>query len=202
MAYGCQILLLVGGFAESECVQKAIKDRFETEERRVIVPAEWGLSVLKGATIFGHKKDFGIVTERLIRYTCGIAVDTKIDNQKHNPDYKFWENEEDFIEEFVPFMKKGTSVKEGTIVHEIYCYDEFSDGAGITVYSTLNDVKFIEEGGLEKLVSINVDRDAEEFFGKRVDIEVSYSFGDTELKILVHCIQTGNSFRAMVANYS
>ncbi|KAK3097633.1 hypothetical protein FSP39_011566 [Pinctada imbricata] len=199
VAEGCQILLLVGGFSESEYVQQAIKDKFETEERRVIVPAEAGLTVVKGATIFGHKKHLGIVTERVIRYTYGIATDTEFDAKQHNPEYKFRIRNKDFIHTFLSFMEKGTSVKEGTVIKKQYEFEEFTRGAGITIYSTTRDVKFIQEGGLEKLVRINVDKDAEKFFGKKVTIEVSYTFGDTELEILVHCPQTGNSFRANVA---
>ena len=69
----CSLILLVGGFSESEIVQNEIRKKFETEERRVIIPAEAGLSVLKGATITGHAQD--IVTQSCftIQLWCTLA---------------------------------------------------------------------------------------------------------------------------------
>jgi molecular chaperone DnaK (HSP70) len=50
------LLLLVGGFAECPLVQSAIKTHFPN--KRIIIPEEAGLSVLKGAVLFGHKPDY------------------------------------------------------------------------------------------------------------------------------------------------
>lgn len=46
-------LLMVGGFSESPFMQAAILDAFS--DKRVIVPEEAGLAVLKGAVMFGHE---------------------------------------------------------------------------------------------------------------------------------------------------
>ncbi|KAK3085247.1 hypothetical protein FSP39_000642 [Pinctada imbricata] len=202
VAEACQIILLVGGFAESKCVQQAIKDQFESEERRVILPAESGLTVVKGATIFGHKRNLSIVTERVMRQTYGIATAAKYDSAQHNPGYKVVYGGKDYVDQFTPFMKKGTSVKEGTIIREKYHFNEFLSNSGITVYSSTRDVKFIQDGGLERLVTIYLDKDAEQYYGQEVDIEVAYTFGDTELQIEVLCSQTGNTFSTKVANYT
>lgn len=46
-------LLMVGGFSESPFMQEAIMKAFP--DKRVIVPEEAGLAVLKGAVMFGHE---------------------------------------------------------------------------------------------------------------------------------------------------
>lgn len=46
-------LLMVGGFSESPFMQDAIMKAFP--DKRVIVPEEAGLAVLKGAVMFGHE---------------------------------------------------------------------------------------------------------------------------------------------------
>lgn len=46
-------LLMVGGFLESPIMQDAILNAFP--DKRVIVPEEAGLAVLKGAVMFGHE---------------------------------------------------------------------------------------------------------------------------------------------------
>lgn len=48
-------LLMVGGFSESPIVLDAIMKAFP--DKKVIVPKEAGLAVLKGAVLFGHESD-------------------------------------------------------------------------------------------------------------------------------------------------
>ncbi|XP_060565802.1 heat shock 70 kDa protein 12A-like [Ruditapes philippinarum] len=49
---GVNTILLVGGFSESQMLQEAMKRNFP--DKRLIIPEEGSLMVLKGATIFGH----------------------------------------------------------------------------------------------------------------------------------------------------
>ncbi|XP_052794432.1 heat shock 70 kDa protein 12A-like [Mya arenaria] len=54
--FSCKTILLVGGFAESSVLQQAFRDNFP--DKRLIVPEEAGLAVLKGAVLFGHLKPY------------------------------------------------------------------------------------------------------------------------------------------------
>ncbi|KAH3806717.1 hypothetical protein DPMN_135041 [Dreissena polymorpha] len=56
------------GFAESPYVQQSIHKALPN--KRLIVPGEAGLAVLKGAVMFGHKPD--ITSSRVMDYTYGI----------------------------------------------------------------------------------------------------------------------------------
>ncbi|XP_071143360.1 heat shock 70 kDa protein 12A-like [Mytilus edulis] len=63
-------VMLVGGFAECELLRKTVTQTFPQKE--VFVPHEGGLSVLRGAVIYGHTPQ--IVSSRICNYTYGIAV--------------------------------------------------------------------------------------------------------------------------------
>ena len=46
------VILMVGGFAECDIVQNEFKKNFS--DKKIIVPEEAGLAVLKGAVLYGH----------------------------------------------------------------------------------------------------------------------------------------------------
>jgi hypothetical protein len=49
-------LLLVGGFSDCLLIREAINNAFC--DKTIIMPEEAGLSVLKGAVLFGHRPDY------------------------------------------------------------------------------------------------------------------------------------------------
>lgn len=51
-------LLMVGGFSESHMMLDAVKNAFPA--KRVIVPVDAGLAVLKGAVLFGHRSNYAL----------------------------------------------------------------------------------------------------------------------------------------------
>ena len=86
-----KIILMVGGFSESENFQEAIRSAFP--EFRIVIPQEAGLAVLKGAVVFGH--DHTTIDERIAKYTDRIEnselVDpnnTKIEEKRDKNDGK------------------------------------------------------------------------------------------------------------------
>ena len=76
---GTNIILMVGGFSESEIVQNAVRSAFP--EYRIVIPQEAGLAVLKGAVLFGH--DPSIIDARIAKYTYGIETSEIFDPNKH-----------------------------------------------------------------------------------------------------------------------
>ena len=72
-------ILLVGGFAESEMVIETLRTAFP--ERKFIVPSEAGLSVVKGAVLYGHEPS--IISARTCRYTYGTGVSLPFDQTIH-----------------------------------------------------------------------------------------------------------------------
>ncbi|CAC5415252.1 unnamed protein product [Mytilus coruscus] len=81
---GTTNIIMVGGFSESPLIQKKVKEEFP--KMHVLIPAEAGLSVLKGAVIFGHLPK--TISSRKAKYTYGLATMTKFIKGKHREDKK------------------------------------------------------------------------------------------------------------------
>ncbi|XP_052235940.1 heat shock 70 kDa protein 12A-like isoform X8 [Dreissena polymorpha] len=76
---GVETILMVGGYSESPLLQETI--RMEFPRMKVIIPTDAGLSVLKGAVIFGHSPTF--IKERISKYTYGTNASGRFDDSKH-----------------------------------------------------------------------------------------------------------------------
>ncbi|KAH3818539.1 heat shock 70 kDa protein 12A-like [Dreissena polymorpha] len=78
-------IVMVGGFSESTLLQQRVKDA--CPGKHVIIPAEAGLAVLKGAVMFGHNKR--CIISRIARYTYGISAYAPFDESIH-PASRLW----------------------------------------------------------------------------------------------------------------
>lgn len=72
-------ILLVGGFADSPVLQEGIRDAFQ--HKKVIIPQDAGLAVLKGAVLYGHQPNS--ITGRISKYTYGIRMILPFDSSIH-----------------------------------------------------------------------------------------------------------------------
>lgn len=72
-------ILMVGGFSESEFFQDAIRNAFP--EYRIVIPQEAGISVLKGAMVFGH--DPTTIDVRKTNYNDRIENSELVDRLKY-----------------------------------------------------------------------------------------------------------------------
>jgi len=79
------LLILVGGFAECPLVLSAMKQTFP--DKCIIIPEEAGLSVLKGAVLFGHKPDY--IASRVMRFSYGTDICPLFDPDNHEQRRKY-----------------------------------------------------------------------------------------------------------------
>ena len=63
------MILLVGGYAESPFVQETFRNEFTN--LRIIIPQDCNLAVMKGAVLYGHNPMS--VTARILRFTYGVS---------------------------------------------------------------------------------------------------------------------------------
>lgn len=178
---GVSILLLVGGFSESPLVQAAVRQAFP--DKRVIIPAEAGLSVLKGAVIYGHTPE--TITSRIMRYSYGARTTPDFDLMKHRNDKKFVQSgKERCADVFCGFMTAGTSVAvHHEEISEYSTTHPYQDVMGLSVYcSPERNPDYTDDEGCKLLgnMDIQVPNPSED---KR-KLVVQYIFGDTELKVL------------------
>ncbi|KAL5012615.1 hypothetical protein ScPMuIL_011166 [Solemya velum] len=67
---GVSTILMVGGFSECQVIQDAIRKAFP--DKKIIIPDQAGLAVLKGAVIFGYNPEQ--ISARVSKYTYGINI--------------------------------------------------------------------------------------------------------------------------------
>uniref|UniRef100_A0A8C3U942 Heat shock protein family A (Hsp70) member 12B n=1 Tax=Catharus ustulatus TaxID=91951 RepID=A0A8C3U942_CATUS len=187
---GIKFLFLVGGFAESAMLQRAVQAAFG-HCCRVIVPQDVGLTILKGAVLFGL--DPGVVRVRRSPLTYGVGVLNKFVEGKH-PREKLLVKEgknwcTDIFEKFV-VQRSYCPARPGqrrTIIN-IYCCDR-------------DDVVYITDPGVRKCGTISLELgdagDAGPARGRR-EIRASMQFGDTEIKVTALDTRTARSVRATI----
>lgn len=179
-ANGVNIFLLVGGFSESPMVQEAVKKAFPSQ--RVIVPEDSGLSVLKGAVLFGHKPDF--ISSRISRFTYGVKVAEKYDPEKHSErKCVMIGNVPRCNDVFSSFMRADTSVLAGQKLLEIYTTTTpFQPKMGLQVFSTpCEDPTYIDDDGCFLLGELDVTVPNPSVDEHQLAVE--FYFGNTELSV-------------------
>jgi len=107
---GVDTILLVGGFSESPLLQEKIKSFFK--DKRIIIPPDAGLAVLKGAVMFGH--DPLIIKSRVAKCSYGISIYGDFDPTIHPPSKKVIHKGVTKCKDiFAPHVKKGEELLVG-----------------------------------------------------------------------------------------
>ncbi|CAC5408535.1 unnamed protein product [Mytilus coruscus] len=164
------LLLLVVGFAECSLAQSEIRKAFLP--RRVIVPEESGLAVLKGAVLFGHNSK---------------AI-YSLHDQQH---YIELHDEAQCKNAFDIIMQKDTNVRQGTTVKKNYGSTIDNNAVVFTIYASDKTTPVYTDGDGcfsvgEAIIEIS-DPTEKQF------LEVEFMFGNTEVS--VHAVEkiSGNS---------
>ncbi|XP_075701041.1 heat shock 70 kDa protein 12B [Rhinoderma darwinii] len=198
---GIKYLFLVGGFAESPMLQNAVQSAF-SEVCRVIIPQDVGLTILKGAVLFGL--DPTIVRVRRSPLTYGVGVLNKFVEDKHPKEKLLVKEEKNWCTDiFDKFVSVDQSVALGDIVQRSYCPARLGQRKIIiNIYcSSSDDVVYITDPGVRKCGTINLDLpDINETNGKipRREIKASMQFGDTEIKVTAMDVKTSKIVRAAI----
>ena len=108
---GPRYIILVGGFGECKFLQDAFRAVF-SETRKVVIPFEPQLTILKGAVLFGHNPL--LIRSRIARYTYGKRVTKRFVEEIHNPSKMKVTAEGTFCTDcFTILLAKGQEVTTG-----------------------------------------------------------------------------------------
>ncbi|XP_045173300.2 heat shock 70 kDa protein 12A-like isoform X2 [Mercenaria mercenaria] len=195
----CNILVLVGGFSQSPIVRTYITERASKDfpAVKVISPTSPFQAVLKGAVIFGH--DPLIFRSRISRWTFGIEVNVPFDEKVHNPEKKFknTQTNEFYCKDiFSKHVQIGESItlnaKRKTFTYSTLY--EYQTSMMIAVYkSEYTDPKYVTDRGCVNIGNIKV------LLPKRRpirNINVSMTYGGTELAVIAKDCETGEECKA------
>ncbi|XP_052246887.1 heat shock 70 kDa protein 12B-like isoform X3 [Dreissena polymorpha] len=107
--WGLKKLLLVGGFAESQVIQDAVRQKFDGGYE-VMVPQQPELAIVKGAVIYGHLPQS--ICSRKMPFAYGISTSVRFDPGKHSEVHKCIgvRGEEKCEDLFKAFVKKGDNL--------------------------------------------------------------------------------------------
>ena len=180
-----QYIYLVGGFAESKMLQMRVKQAFEGQERRVIVPMRPQLMVVKGAVLFGLQKDPPFKS-RVARDTYGFDVSVRYDSENSEHVQRGCTKivSDGKMKRYVKIDAFRSLVQQNTLIrvsdtHEAKGFSPAGDDQAtvtFSLYTTRNPTaKWVDEPGMEKIGEVEVP------CARSQTSTIAMSFGRTEI---------------------
>uniref|UniRef100_A0A4W3J412 Heat shock protein 12A n=1 Tax=Callorhinchus milii TaxID=7868 RepID=A0A4W3J412_CALMI len=195
---GIKFLFLVGGFAESPLLQQAVQSSL-SETCRVIIPHDVGLTILKGAVLFGL--DPTVIKVRRSPLTYGVGVLNRFVEGKHSAEKLLVKDGTRWCTDvFDKFIAADQSVALGETVKRSYTPAKPSQLViVINIYcSEGDDVHFITDQGVRKCGTLRLDLTGTESPAPPVrrEIQTLMQFGDTEIKAMAIDVATSKCVKA------
>ncbi|XP_023224777.1 heat shock 70 kDa protein 12A-like isoform X1 [Centruroides sculpturatus] len=192
-------LFLVGGFAESQILQKEVRDTFSPFVK-VIIPQGVSLAILRGAVIFGL--DPTIVNVRRLRMTYGVGVLNRFIHGIHPPEKLIVKDGIEWCADiFDKFVVTDQSVGLGDVVTRSYTPAKAGQTCSVIhIYSSeRDDVHFITDPGVQRCGTLVLDLNDSKYLTNmphRREIQMRVTFGDTEIKVSALDLVTGKCVKA------
>lgn len=205
---GVKLLFLVGGFAESAVLQHAVQAALGARGLRVVVPHDVGLTILKGAVLFGQAP--GVVRVRRSPLTYGVGVLNRFVEGRHPPDKLLVRDGRRWCTDvFERFVAAEQSVALGEEVRRSYCPARPGQRRVlINLYCcAAEDARFITDPGVRKCGALSLELEPAPTDGGpdsagappgRREIRAAMQFGDTEIKVTAVDVSTNRSVRAAI----
>ncbi|XP_045189727.2 heat shock 70 kDa protein 12A-like [Mercenaria mercenaria] len=183
-------VLLVGGFGESQLVQKKMQEQLKT--KRILTPHEAGLSVVKGAVVFGQtpKK----ISSRVVLHTYGFKVHVAFNKSKHARNKMVVLNGEERIYIFKAINSAGENMDVGESKIMKNMQPNKLDRTVVQIYSSdKSAVEYVTDDGCKELGSLHVVHpDGKTLADKKFDL--IFIFGETELIVKARMQKTGREY--------
>ncbi|XP_056291736.1 heat shock 70 kDa protein 12A isoform X3 [Pseudoliparis swirei] len=193
-----KFLFLVGGFAESSLLQLAVQNMLQGRSR-IIIPHDVGLTILKGAVLFGL--DPSIIKVRRSPLTYGVGVLNRFVEGKHPAEKLLVKDGTRWCTDvFDTFIAADQSVALGELVKRSYTPAKPSQQViVIHVYcSEKEKASFISEPGVRKCGTLRLDVSGTESAAPRREIQTLMQFGDTEIRAMAVDVSTGRTVKASI----
>ena len=187
-----ELMLLVGGFADSALLQSELKKEFSTKYR-VMVPQSASIAVVQGAVLYG--KQPLKISARIASVTYGAGCTRDFISGTHPESKKFY-NDEGLAkcrDLFCLFVTEGQELGVGQKVSHIFNPLNHEDRYFKFRFYTSDhtDVEYTTEAGVVKIGSVTV-QSPHVYKGKNRDIDVSLYFGGTEITASARDVSSGS----------
>ncbi|XP_007544077.1 heat shock 70 kDa protein 12A-like [Poecilia formosa] len=194
-----EYILLVGGYAESQILQRHIKDEF-IDDCQVLCPFRPQEVIMKGAVQFGRNPS--VVASRKSAFTYGVAIMEKFDILKHKEEKKFTNDEGVWCEDvFMTLVIADEDVGWDEVRTEtLYPIEPDQKVVSFTFYHTeKTHVTYVDEEGVEEIGSFQVES-PDTTLGTKRQIELKIKFGFTEMTARATDKETGST-KAVKLNF-
>ncbi|XP_078668932.1 heat shock 70 kDa protein 12A-like [Branchiostoma floridae x Branchiostoma belcheri] len=197
---GIKYLFLVGGFSESPLLQHELRAAVG-QSVRVMIPQDVGLSILKGAVLFGL--DPAVIRVRRSALTYGVGILNKFVYGKHPPEKLIIKDGVEWCTDvFDTFVTIDQSVAIGDRVTRSYTPAKHSQSnIVINIYcSEREDVQYITETHVQKCGTLKLDLTRSDYTvaPHRRELQTTMQFGDTEIRVTALDILTCTSVKATI----
>ena len=175
---GLSTILMVGGFSECPLIQDAVQAAFP--DKRIIIPEDAGMSVLKGAVLFGHRPDF--ILSRVMKCSYGVKTNIPFDKRRHDVKQKvLMDGEEKCDNIFSQIIEKDKMVEAGTKVLKSYFTPyPHQDVMDFFIYVSENQYpSYVYDDGCSLLCRPTIT--FPETCAERRWVDVEFIFGNTEI---------------------
>ena len=204
----CDILFLVGGFAESPVLKQRIQQEFGDQVERVVIPDRPGAAVLLGAASFGVNP--GVVIARRSRLTYGTQVEMDFDEKldsKHGERVSAYDRGRKYARHFSSdgcrnrfdsFVAAGDRIpSEMTVIRE-YIVSPNASRLNITFLATANPkVRYttIEEDEITEIAQVDIEFPHQSSDGSPREMQIEMQFGQSQIIAYVIDSASGNRER-------
>lgn len=179
-------ILLVGGYAACDFVQRAFREKFE-KRYRILFPLKPDMIVLSGAVISGHLVE--PIVGRMAKYHYGLGLSTEAVSGR-----VLSIGEDNGEKQFFSLITKGQNINVGDVVTEYkVVLTAKSQWVNLEVYTTDDDTPktVIDEKHFTKVGNINVKLPQ---FKQESTLALTISYDETEFKVVARDEITGCCF--------
>ena len=192
---GVMTILMVGGFSESPMLRHAIEQAFR--DKKVILPNEASLSVLKGAVIFGHTPL--TITARVCKYTYGVRTCREFRYGQDPENKSLIADKQVYCDHvFSRHVKVGQPVDIGEVFEDKEYYPIYYDQSAVAFdifTSSAEKPRYTDDPGCNKLGKLTVEyQDPDKGYDRPVAVKMMY--GQTELGVEAIEKKTGQKVNA------
>ncbi|XP_063406265.1 heat shock 70 kDa protein 12A-like [Mytilus trossulus] len=179
-ASGVTLILLVGGFSECRLIKESVHQVFTN--KKIIIPDEAGLCVLKGAVLFGHRPDY--IQSRVMRFSYGLESSHPFNEKKH--DIKYLEEingEKKCRKIFSKLVSKDEAVQCGKkVIKEFFTLFEQQEMLNFELFiSTDVNPRYVDEVSCTFIGEMKMKLPSTCMEKRYVDVEIV--FGNTEIEM-------------------
>ncbi|XP_063443461.1 heat shock 70 kDa protein 12A-like [Mytilus trossulus] len=174
------MIFLVGGLSESKVVQNTIKKAFP--DKTVVIILNSITAVLRGAVIYGH--DPNIIASRIVKLSYGISSSQRFDPSKHQERRAgIVDGVKRCRDTFHSLISANTPVVVGEKrSHTFHTIQPFQDIATFRLFSSPHENPvYIDDKDCRHFADFKID--IQNPSKDRIDIDVDFQFGLTELAV-------------------